>query len=248
MLLEVWRDEDVVEIGEFAEYFEDTWVNSDLCNWHEGTTTNCANTNGLESTNKRIKADFLTRTMQSFEPFLQDVGAILNYWSIHLRDLPNVPDIPLAEMKKALELVAECTAPTGGEPRRYHLRLAGTSTYVFASSEARFANVGELFEAYQRSFVAGPSSWEEYAEWRFEVHRVYPSTKFNGPFYECSCQKGCKKNVCKHVVMVMCTLEKIYEYSAEALAKPMKHSRRSNAKQTGRPTLSQKQNRFAAAD
>lgn len=85
MLLDVWRDEEVVEIGEFAKYFEDTWVNSDLCNWHEGTTTNCANTNGLESTNKRIKADFLTRTMQAFDPFLQDVDAILNYWSIHLR-------------------------------------------------------------------------------------------------------------------------------------------------------------------
>ncbi|KAH7702807.1 hypothetical protein AAVH_30031, partial [Aphelenchoides avenae] len=122
MLLDVWKDEDVAEIG---DYFEDTWVNSDLCNWHEGTSTNCANTNGLESTNKRIKAELLTRTMQAFEPFLQDVSAILNYWSIHhivsykkydynlysLKDLPNVPDIPLAEMKKAL--VGECTGPPG---------------------------------------------------------------------------------------------------------------------------------------
>ncbi|KAH7707691.1 hypothetical protein AAVH_25065 [Aphelenchoides avenae] len=149
-----------------------------------------------------------------------------------LKDLPNVPDIPMAEMKKALELVAECTAPPDGTPRRYYLRLAGTSTYVFASSEARFANVGELFDAYQRSFSSSGVSF-------YQV---------KGPFHECSCQKGCKKNVCKHAVMVMCTLEKIYEYSAEALTKPMKHSRRSGAKQIGRPALSQKQNRFAAAD
>ncbi|KAH7699189.1 hypothetical protein AAVH_33708 [Aphelenchoides avenae] len=83
---------------------------------------------------------------------------------------------------------------------------------VFASSESSFAYVGELFEAYRISFVDGPVTWEEHAERRFEaffgVHLVYPSTKFNGRFYECSCQKGCKKNVCKHAVMVICTLEK----------------------------------------
>lgn len=82
MLLDVWKGDDDGQVSMFAKYFEDTWINSDLYNWHEGTITNCANTNGLESTNKRIKDDFLT---QAFEPFLQDVSSVLKYWSIHLR-------------------------------------------------------------------------------------------------------------------------------------------------------------------
>ncbi|KAH7699260.1 hypothetical protein AAVH_33636, partial [Aphelenchoides avenae] len=57
---------------EFSAYFENEWITSDCWNWLEGVTENGANNNGVESTDQRIKTDFLLRRMQAFVAFLED--------------------------------------------------------------------------------------------------------------------------------------------------------------------------------
>lgn len=104
MLVELWKADEDDHVTAFADYFKSTWVDSDLCYWHEAASNKCVHNNGLsvarilwlvtstsclESTNKRIKYDFLLRQMHSFEEFSQDVDKVLSYWSQHVKAAPN---------------------------------------------------------------------------------------------------------------------------------------------------------------
>ncbi|KAH7719677.1 hypothetical protein AAVH_12859 [Aphelenchoides avenae] len=46
--------------------------------------------------------------MQAFTVFLGKVEGLLSYWSIHLKDMPSKPDIPLKIFKVAHKLQKEC--------------------------------------------------------------------------------------------------------------------------------------------
>ncbi|KAH7709059.1 hypothetical protein AAVH_23669 [Aphelenchoides avenae] len=141
LLLDVWKDEQNESVDEFSAYFEKEWITSDCRNWFEGATENCANNNGLESTNLRIKTDFLLRRMQAFVSFLEDVNKILNFWSVHLRPAPSRPTIPLKVMKEAYSLQRECE-----DKKRLYFRITGTNKYIFASSTSQITEKAELKE------------------------------------------------------------------------------------------------------
>ncbi|KAH7694838.1 hypothetical protein AAVH_38110 [Aphelenchoides avenae] len=180
--------------------------------------------------------------MQAFVAFLEDVGKILNFWSVHLRPVLSRPTIPLKVMKEAYALQRECE-----EKKRLYFRITGSNKYIFASSTSQITEKAELKEAYDKIFVNGALSWSEYFESRFEVHLVQPTSRCPELFYECSCRQGSKKEVCRHATMVMCGIEKIVAYSAEATAAPMKGNRRKK-KSVGRVPLAPRQHPHAVAD
>ncbi|KAH7680315.1 hypothetical protein AAVH_41310, partial [Aphelenchoides avenae] len=108
------------------------------------------------------------------------------------------------------------------EKKRLYFRISGSNKYIFASSTSQITEKADLKGAYDKIFVNGAQSWSEYFESRFEAHLVQPTSRCLEPFYECSCRQGSKKEVYRHATMVMCGIEKIVAYSAEATAAPMK--------------------------
>ncbi|KAH7719686.1 hypothetical protein AAVH_12868 [Aphelenchoides avenae] len=135
------------------------------------------------------------------------------------------------------------------EKKRLIIRLKGTKNYILSSGASKFANGKELFAAYRRLFHDGPANWDEYARTRFSVYLVQLVNRFGEDYYTCTCWNGSKKQICKHAVMVACTMEKVQSYPADVTAQTMKPNRkRSHKKSAGRDPLAPTQNRFSAAD
>lgn len=85
LMVTVWMDAAHHSVPEFATYFNDTWLESDLNRWSEGESQSCLNNNGIESVNLRIKSDHTVRKMQNFSVFMDKVEKLLNYWAVNLR-------------------------------------------------------------------------------------------------------------------------------------------------------------------
>lgn len=84
-MVETWMDSAHASVPVFATYFNETWLESELCRWSEGESTSCLNNNVNESVNLRIKTDHTVRKMQSFPLFIEKVEKLLNYWAVNLR-------------------------------------------------------------------------------------------------------------------------------------------------------------------
>ncbi|KAH7708369.1 hypothetical protein AAVH_24386 [Aphelenchoides avenae] len=238
LMVTVWMDAAHHSVPEFATYFNDTWLESDLNRWSEGESQSCLNNNGIESVNLRIKSDHTVRKMQNFSVFMDKVEKLLNYWAVNLRAVPIKPDIPLRTYKAAYELQNECESG-----KRLLIKLRNPAKYVIASAKSSFANNEQLHEAYKASFHTGPRSREEYLQLRFIVHVVESSPL--GPFFTCSCPEGSKKEPCKHAAMVMCALEKTCAYPPQVTAKEMQANRK-RKNTAGRDPLAPTQNRYDA--
>lgn len=185
--------------------------------------------------------------MDAFSVFFKKAEEFIGYESARMKDLPSTPSIPLKIFKEAYEL--EASLKPDAKKKRLIIRLKGTKNYILSSGASKFTNGTELFAAYRRLFHDGPANWDEYACTRFSVYLVQLVNRFGDDYYTCTCWDGSKKQICKHAVMVACTMEKAQSYPAEVTAQTMKPNRkRSHKKSAGRDPLAPTQNRFSAAD
>ncbi|KAH7704700.1 hypothetical protein AAVH_28103 [Aphelenchoides avenae] len=148
LMVETWMDSAHASVPVFATYFNETWLESELCRWSEGESTSCLNNNVNESVNLRIKTDHTVRKMQSFPLFIEKVEKLLNYWAVNLRAIPTERDIPLKVFKAAFELQKECEAG-----KRLYIKLREPTKYVFASAKSTFTNNEEMLKAYNSNWT-----------------------------------------------------------------------------------------------
>lgn len=77
-MIESWKGQN---FDDFANYFESTWINSDVSNWYEGASEYISTNNGLEATNKVLKDTHTLRKKQPFAEFMQTLKDIVDHWS-----------------------------------------------------------------------------------------------------------------------------------------------------------------------
>lgn len=78
-MIKKWKTD--LQIGEFAEYFENTWLTGECTYWFESSHPLISTNNGLESMNKQLKTTYTLRKKLPFENFVSTALDIVDHWT-----------------------------------------------------------------------------------------------------------------------------------------------------------------------
>ena len=177
LMLKKWRTRE--DLRHFADWFEESWVESELCNWYSGVSrhpkTNC----GLESINGVLKTEETGRVRFPIRRFLPKMKTIIEHWGYHSVDVQDTI-IPVKQYQKSW--VFFNNKPT--------IIDVNDSMIIFKPEMLNVTSEAFKIAATSRQ----ERNWKTFKDYQKSIASAYLLELKEGK-WSCSCYMGIKKQV-----------------------------------------------------